>query len=999
MTPNDQSEPLARASAEVEMRSGRLDRPDVRAAAALPPFVGRNAELTSVTGLSNRVTVVVGDSGIGKSHLLRTAARWLADTPRAPLAPAPVQLAHRPGALQVALLDALAAAIADLESSEGRVARWGRIFATAAAKAADARVRDMVTAAGGFILGAIRARLGDDFADVVESIGGQLRASQDEQLAARIATASDPDALAAFCLIATEARELAAKPIVLSIDRAERLPDEDFRYMLDLFEQIPEDIHLVVAHSSRSPEDTRRVRLIKESVVHIAKAPNDKQPPPTTADIAIIHLAGLAPQEVATWMGSKNLDTLPIIGGLEEVMRVTAGYPLYVDIALAAIERGDSLGELSGEEGFIARTQQNYAGLDLEDQRCAMLLAAFSDPPAEQTVLDLLELDRTEWAVRERRLEESHILVTSVDGDPWFHELGRRAIWEHVLTGRQRSISAQQALAATVISIEMHGGANLSTCLDMAKLCEYAPDFVRQNDKLAEFIELDANELAVFAALDEITEDTNKGASHMGPVISYARNRFGASGDLVAVIRNLAERGLIVIAEADRRAVIIAAWGSNTNYQIAIGRMALVLNRLPIRSIASRVFNDFLLPTVAPFHVSLFGLGRPSVTKLSRGLQEEQYERGKAAVQRHDRPGLILRPRLGELDLYGAVNFETTADRDRAFEALAGLETQLHLLGERFILEFVHKWPHPTPLAALRFAHAIELATGENFTLSSSTTKSRHLPAVATLDDEMDLRVRMLTTIRDLSSPIERLALGVERGQGVVFLEHTPGLTVADVSGLDRAIRLDPSMIQHANRYPFIEIERLANLGPGEVLGTITTTATAIVKNPIPGMVADTYKRFNQFNTAQRRHSQLEIPGSEEEINAMLANAQDQRLRDAAAFVASGVVPAPANTLVRTQLLLIIPGGIEPPTPFGSGFGGLYSLTITDGRANSTKVRIIDSASDLREGQLDLDYFARYFSFDKSAVMHWNSTEADLSYGIAGLLGQENVRLPAEFRA
>jgi hypothetical protein len=716
----------------------------------------------------------------------------------------------------------LAVAIADFErTTEGRIARWGRIFTTAAAKTADARVRGMVTAAGGFLLGLLRARLGDEFADIVESVGGQLRASQDERLAARIASESDADALAAFCLLAAEMQELIAGRLVLSIDRAERLADDDFRYLLDLFEQIPVEVHLLIAHSARSPEDTRRVRLIKESIVqHSTPSTTDTDPPPQK--MAVITLAGLTSEEVATWMRRRNLDPSPAIGGLEEVMRVTAGYPLYVDLALTAIERGESLGNLSGEEAFITRTQQNYADLEYEDQRCAMLLSAFSDPPEEETLLDLLRIDRTLWALRESRLIEARILVTSVDEVPWFHELGRRAIWECALTARQRGLTAQAALAAAVRSNESRGGTTLPTCIDMAQLCGYAPDFVRQHDKLAGFLALEANELAILASLIEMTEESNKGASRIGPVISHARNRFGSSGDLVAVTRSLAERSLVVIAENEHSAVVIAAWGSEAAYMITIGRMARVLNRVPIPSIASKLFNGFLLPTIGSFHVGHFGLGNPSISTLSEELKEAEYERTDNAVHHRRRPGIVMSPRLGELDLFGSINFDSDEERDQAFDALSSIEPQLQLFGERFSLEYVKKWPHATALAARRFARAVELATGEDYTRASLSTKPKHLPPVGTADEEMELTVRMLRTVRELSSPLERLALRLERGRGVAFIDHNPGVTVAEVMGRDVAVRLDSSLVRQSGPHWFAEMEGLVDLGPGESLGTIT---------------------------------------------------------------------------------------------------------------------------------------------------------------------------------
>jgi hypothetical protein len=161
--------------------------------------------------------------------------------------------------------------------------------------------------------------------------------------------------------------------------------------------------------------------------------------------------------------------------------------------------------------------------------------------------------------------------------------------------------------------------------------------------------------------------------------------------------------------------------------------------------------------------------------------------------------------------------------------------------------------------------------------------------------------------------------------------------------------------------------------------------------------VADTYKRLNRFNNAQGFDSQLHIPCNESGILALLAAAHDQRFQDAQALVAADVLPAPADSLARSQYLVIVLPSADKPHGFDPGFGSLYALSVEGDMDNSTHMRVIDSVGDLRGGSKDLDFFAHYFHLEPLREAHWSATVGDLSYGLAGLLAHERVRLPTEF--
>ncbi len=73
-------------------------------------LVGRDEEVRELIRHPAKVVVLAGDSGVGKSEVLRISQ----DQSTLALAPPPIALRHAPGALQLGLLESLAAAVAEI---------------------------------------------------------------------------------------------------------------------------------------------------------------------------------------------------------------------------------------------------------------------------------------------------------------------------------------------------------------------------------------------------------------------------------------------------------------------------------------------------------------------------------------------------------------------------------------------------------------------------------------------------------------------------------------------------------------------------------------------------------------------------------------------------------------------------------------------------------------------------------------------------------------------
>ncbi len=175
----------------------------------------------------------------------------------------PVDLEYRPGSLQSSLLGSLGMALATHESSEPLAARWGRVFSDALDHAADATTRDMIRGATSVMNGFVRARLGDVAGDALETLEASLMTAVDQQLARRIEAKAELGAMRAFCALAEQVRDLVNCPVVLTLDRGDRLSELDFRMLLDLLGILPGGVHVHLEHTRAKPGDEGRIAELK----------------------------------------------------------------------------------------------------------------------------------------------------------------------------------------------------------------------------------------------------------------------------------------------------------------------------------------------------------------------------------------------------------------------------------------------------------------------------------------------------------------------------------------------------------------------------------------------------------------------------------------------------------------------------------------------------------------------------------------------------------------
>jgi hypothetical protein len=368
----------------------------------------------------------------------------------------------------------------------------------------------------------------------------------------------------------------------------------------------------------------------------------------------------------------------------------------------------------------------------------------------------------------------------------WFHELGRRAIWFGVLSEGQRELSARRSLG--LLTTTDGDVVTLQNRVDAVELVRADPEFAAAQPGVAEVLTLDVDELAVLAALVELYEPPSTTWLSLDAAVRHARHRFGAGADLVPIAQRLSERGLLLLEESKDYAIVAPSWGSAAAYFAAVGRMAIELPRVPVGALATRVFDAALRGPLGGFAIAQYGVRTLSATEISARLKDGEWVQDGDVIRRHERPGIMLRTRLGELGVYAAVSFENEQSRNESLAVLRAAGVG-EALDQPLVVELLEAWPSQA-LAPFRIASAVELVTGRDYRRRPAGDSG--LPPPTTVREQLELHARAAEVVRQLSSPLEQDALRLSRPLGFAYaLVDDQYLLQADIEGRDTVVEID----------------------------------------------------------------------------------------------------------------------------------------------------------------------------------------------------------------
>lgn len=812
---------------------------------------GRTGEIRQLNDTFDGVAIVSGDAGIGKSALLDHLVNG-ADSSKV-ISTQLIRVRHSGGALKYALLESLQHAVEEIIDEQGDARTIASHLADAAKRLASDKARELPKVVGRFLLGVIRDRIGPEAAEVVAEYITDLRTSFEEDLSARLAAEADTDTFVVLIAFIAEVQTFADTPIVLSLDGGERLSGQELALLGDLCGELPAGVGIRVGFSTPDAESRRKVDGL------------------VVAGASEVRLESLNLNNIREWMESRELDPTRA----REVLRITDGYPLYVEDVITALERGEDVSHIEPSAKLGALTRLSWRALDLEAAIVAGKLSAFTDPLPLERLLDFLGLNIHAWAELERRLSDARMFCAKVNGRAWFHELRRRYIWDSVLTSDERSEVARTAVEELLAEFETERRFDLlSTIPYLASQSQQLasdPDVSRAHS-------LDLAGLAIAASLIELTEAQPLiPVLATGTVLNYARSVFNSPDDLLSSLRDLEDWGIVSYANPSGSLLLLPQWTTPLVPAIIAGRAANELGRVPVSGAASQIFQDALAPRLGAFASVVYGMGRPEISTLAESVPPRRSGPGNdsAVYLGTHQPSIVIRGSFGGAAAYACATYGENAARDAVLPAVEGLRADLG--GIDFSIVDAVPVPYDV-IASRRFLDAGEVVVGQRFTGLTQVEMPQALP----LEESLALKAETIKYVRSVANQLEQIAYGVDEPIGYVCWkgeEQFVYLTVA--GGRERANLLEGDPVLPSSRtHMFSELAHRASLLPSERVCQVTRVlfGNSTRNNPVIEILSQLQQTAYEFNKVGERHEVLVSPG---ELEQAITEALQRRRSDA----------------------------------------------------------------------------------------------------------------------
>lgn len=818
------------------------------------PLFGRTATLQKISSSTEPVLLIVGDSGVGKTAVLRECQRLTAAA--GDLAPGPVRVRQTPAALQNALLEGLGAALASTVSGRSAAERIARNVLDAIEHVRRTSLKALTSVVGNALLDLVASHLGGTAAAALRSVATEVASSADYQLAARIRAASDPDVIDTIISLADEARRSAKGPtLFLALDDVDRLDETDRRRLGDLVERLPDGIRI---RATFTVSDAAARALVDDLIVWGASA---------------LPLRGLSEPDVTEWLTQEGLPT----SEAAQIRRITGGYPLYVEDVIRLLSSFDPVATLDPNRRgvFAARTRRAWDQLDPDLQRAVGQLAPFTDALIEPEVQSLLGVDAAQWGSIQRRLLASGFFLD--EPQPWFHHLRRLYVYEHLLTEPEHRAALENAHA--FLDRELDTGGEPRHLIRFAQIVAELPSLAAGDPHMLAASNAAPEEVAVAAALLELEERTHgRGAVIAEPVLLHARAAFNTTGDLVAALERLTDAGLVYVAANETTSAVVGTWGSIDTRRIIAGRAAAELGRLPIPEAASHIFESVLRPAIEPFDQAQYGAGRPRLSDLAKTARRLTLARVRQSD--HPEPTLLVRAWHHELPLYAAITYSSQESRDDAATRLRELRNSRRT--DEIDITDITTSPDVTPPSG-RFL----LAAGTLFDRGlTSPTGGRHHRMNRTLsiplEEEMAIRTVVLDTMSTLCDEHERLVYGLDEPLSFAFDEHDSGCSIVEISGCTETRRIPGLFVQHHDkRFERLRLAERIGLARRQRLGPITWRGSQFDQDP----TVDEIQRKTRLADAFADHQYPRVvPLNEDEIARAIVTAETRRISDCTAL-------------------------------------------------------------------------------------------------------------------
>lgn len=823
---------------------------------------GRARDLEAVLGSHAPVLLLTGDSGIGKSELLRAAQ---AETPSI-AAPPPRTVRSTSGSLQRALLEGLSEATAELARERGLARQVGERFVAAGKKLVADKGREAGRVLAQAVLLKVKEKVGGEAVELMTEFIRDLGEVEHETLLARLNAATDEDVADTILDLAAEVADLAGPdtPIVIGLDGAEALTDDDCRLLGDLSTRLPTGVFLRVGFATFGEAQQARV----EDLLAVGEQVQEYQVPRLSTDA------------IRQWLEAEGQD--PQLA--QEVYENTDGYALDVGDAIQQLAAGGALTDVEPSQKFKMRSRQAWRALDGDTQAVARQLVVFEQPIPEERLQQACGLTAAEWGAAVERLHRARVLSSYVNGVPWFHPKRRRALLDELRETERPQLEAAAGRAISAYLSYARTGIAPEVAADIAILVPTAGAVLEGEPGVAAALALDRQQLAVAAAVIDAFETRSYPLANA--VLQHARDFFAGEGDLIPALEALVETGLVVSHGAkDVGGFLSPNFESETAQAVIQGRTLQELGRLPLPGLASAVFNVALAPRLSPYLYAVYGLGPGSI----RGQVETATAMGRIPPEPFLARGqghfVIVRARFHDRPVSATVSFSSAQDLDGAVRRLDGL--RLDVLGGA--LEIVELLVHPSEaVAADRFVGALGRAMGWDLRRRHALRLQMEPPYDP--DTYMSLRVATFNVLSELATEAERRVFGLEQVPSIhwhLTVDEDVLIQGQVYGGEPRAVRHEDVPVLDANDlFTFFRYAEAFGLAAGERLSRLNVSGgRPLAFEPVAAVIDELRNDAREITKHQAR---LEVEVGAEALQARLLAARTRELSDARALAANG---------------------------------------------------------------------------------------------------------------
>lgn len=803
--------------------------------------------------------LLTGDSGTGKtSVLLESQTEYGAQT----LVPSPSACMFDSGALQVALLDALSAAMAMHDSEESGWRKLGNRITRASRETALEMGKSLRDALVEELLNLVKSRLGQDVGKGLMAFVKGLRSDDRDSLRRDIRSRSDGNVVRLLVRLADEVAKALDRDIVIALDDADRLSDPDQRILAGVAARPPLRVRIIAAYSTIRPDAVTALDRLR------------------ALDCPEVVVGGLSRGDVDRWLSAERVETAMH----EKVFELSQGYPLLVEGLVAHINAGGTIEQYEAPTVFTAVLNDALQRLPPSAHRAARELSAFKAPLADSDIPVYLGVDPVDWGIARSALETERILSVERTSGKWFHEARRAHLWETVLSDDERTTIGQKAYLTLLRQQQLGDDALAGSGLTVpiAELARYATDSQATNPKLKQVIALSTDELAVLGAAIELEGTGVASPTPADQLVIHAHTAFGAPRDsALEALPTLSDRGLLQLIHSDDDAArpnntgVTVSLGNEEVEIVAHGRIQSELGKTAIPHLADHVVRT-----------QLENVRLESTFVISSAGHADAYEmyvsankfRAPIQLQRVGDPMLGVWLHLGDQPMTIVAVFNEPSERAAAKREVD--EVTGESFGRRLRVDGTFVDPTHT-IPTWRLLRVLYHLTGRQIEIYRD--KQWVLPDIQPLAaiEFARRQIDALTVLRSEADPIEREVLGLSQPTGLAVAESGDTTYLVILRGTDRVIELDPDIVQTAMSAPslqFARLERSLALEPGTSIRTVTVQqrATPRTNDPVVEDFGRVWRTARNFNL---RQPPTRISIAPKKLTAMLATAHRRDMR------------------------------------------------------------------------------------------------------------------------